>query len=298
MPQLSRESRGRAIVNLLNLEEGEKIADCRAVRDRNLPGHFLMMATKSGLVKKTALEAYSRPKKGGIIAVKLREGDELVDVVVTKPGDEVVLSTAKGMAIRFRESDARPMGRNTSGVKGINLSDDDYLVGMVVADPDATLLTACEKGYGKRTHFGANAVEEGEAEDESSSSAKYRTQNRGGKGLRDIKATDRNGPVVGIVRVDDDDEVLMMTAGGKIQRIRAADISVIGRNTQGVRIMSLSDGDTLAAIVRVPQEEEDDEVAGEENPAPQDPPAADGAKEESQESPAEDPTPEGDGDNQ
>lgn len=279
LPQLSRESKGRAIVNLLNLAEGEKIADCRAVRDFDLPGHFLMMATKSGLVKKTPLEAYSRPKKGGIIAIKLREGDELVDVVVTKPGDEVVLSTATGMAIRFRESDARSMGRNTSGVKGINLGADDELVGMVVADPDATLLTACLNGYGKRTFFGANANEE-PAEDEASSSAKYRTQNRGGKGLRDIKATDRNGPVVGIIRVDDDDEVLMMTAGGKIQRIRASDISIIGRNTQGVRIMKLSDGDTLAAVVRVPKEEGDEEVIGEDRPldAPSDgstPPSAD-----------------------
>ena len=262
LQELSRESRGRAIVNLLKLEEGEKIADCRAVRDFDLPGHFLMMATKSGLVKKTALDAYSRPKKGGIIAIKLKDGDELVDVVVTKPGDEVVLATSTGMAIRFRESDARPMGRNTSGVKGINLSAGDELVGMVVADPDATLLTACQNGYGKRTGFGANATEDDDAnEEESSSSAKYRTQNRGGKGLRDIKTTDRNGPVIGICRVDDDDEVLMMTAGGKIQRIAASDVGVIGRNTQGVRIMSLGDNDTLAAVVRVPKEEGEEEVA-------------------------------------
>ena len=265
----SRESRGRAIVNLLNLDEGEKIADCRAVRDFDLPGHFLMMATKSGLVKKTALEAYSRPKKGGIIAIKLKEGDELVDVVVTKPGDEVILATANGMAIRFRESDARSMGRNTSGVKGINLSKDDHLVGMVVADPEATLLTACLNGYGKRTDFGLNAsTDESETEDETSSSAKYRTQKRGGKGLRDIKATDRNGPVIGIIRVDDDDEVLMMTSGGKIQRIKASDVSVIGRNTQGVRIMSLGDDDSLAAVVRVPKEEGDEEVIGESDGEP------------------------------
>ena len=261
LQELSRESRGRAIVNLLNLEEGEKIADCRAVRDFDLPGHFLMMATKSGLVKKTSLDAYSRPKKGGIIAIKLKEGDELVDVVVTKPGDELILATATGMAIRFRESDARPMGRNTSGVKGINLSAGDELVGMVVADPDATLLTACQNGYGKRTGFGTNATAGDEATEEESSSAKYRTQNRGGKGLRDIKTTDRNGPVIGICRVDDDDEVLMMTAGGKIQRIAASDIGVIGRNTQGVRIMSLGDNDTLAAVVRVPKDEGEEEVS-------------------------------------
>ena len=129
LPQLARESKGRAIVNLLNLDEGEKIADCRAVRDFDLPDHYLMMATSKGLVKKTPLEAYSRPRSGGIIAIKLRDDDELVDVVVTKAGDEVVLSTAHGMAIRFSESDARPMGRNTSGVKGIALSRDDRACG-------------------------------------------------------------------------------------------------------------------------------------------------------------------------
>jgi DNA gyrase subunit A len=236
------------------------------------------------LVKKTPLDDYSRPKRGGIIAIKLREDDELVDVVVTKPGDEVVLATANGMAIRFNEADARSMGRNTSGVKGIRLVGDDSLVGMVVADSDATLLTACENGYGKRTNFGpstAGEVGEGPApddeatlesadteetpgeedgeEDASSSSTRYRTQRRGGKGLRDIKTTGRNGRVIGISRVDERDELLMMSARGKIQRIAAREISVIGRNTKGVRIMSLDAGDTLAAVVRVPQEDADDQ---------------------------------------
>ena len=292
LPQLGRESKGRAIVNLLNLAEGETIQDCRAVRDFNLPGHFLMMATRKGLVKKTPLEDYSRPKRGGIIAIKLREDDELVDVVVTKPGDEVVLATATGMAIRFKESDARPMSRNTSGVKGIRLASGDQLVGMVVADPEATLLTACENGYGKRTFFGPSTaaevpgvaegppvddengdeepevespeVESPEVEEEeegTSGGARYRTQRRGGKGLHDIKATGRNGRVIGITRVDDADELLMMTARGKIQRIAAREINVIGRNTKGVRIMSLDEADTLAALVRVPQEEENDEPA-------------------------------------
>ncbi|MCA9164417.1 MAG: hypothetical protein KDA62_15615 [Planctomycetales bacterium] len=287
LPQLSRESRGRAIVNLLNLQADEKITDCRAIRDFNLPDHCMMMATRKGLVKKTLLEQYSRPKKGGIIAIKLREDDELVDVVVTAPGDEVVLSTKRGMAIRFNESDARPMGRNTSGVKGINLADDDELVGMVVADPNATLLTVCEFGYGKRTPFGPGEQATGEpADDEAgeaatgdsavssepaeadesadggdaatSSGARYRTQRRGGKGLRDIKTTERNGNVTGIVRVDDDDELLMMTARGKIQRIAAGEINVIGRNTQGVRIMRLDDDDTLIAVVRVPKDDNGD----------------------------------------
>jgi DNA gyrase subunit A len=288
LPQLSRESRGRAVVNLLNFTEGERVADCRAVRDFHQPDHYLMMATARGLVKKTPLDKFSRPMRGGIIAIKLREDDELVDVVVTKKGDEVVLSTARGMAIRFSEADARPMGRNTSGVKGISLSADDHLVGMVVAEPEATLLTACQNGYGKRTLFGPNSPlsasegdgadseaadddesrptapitetpeteESEEGEDATSSSNRYRTQRRGGKGLRDIKATDRNGPVISVVSIRDDDEILMMTARGKLQRILAGEISTIGRNTQGVRIMSLDEGDTLAAVVPVPRETE------------------------------------------
>ena len=153
------------------------------------------------------------------------------------------------------------MGRNTSGVKGIALSKDDYLVGMVVAKPDETMLTVCQNGYGKRTPMGPNATngeEDGNGEaDDISSAARYRTQKRGGKGLRDIKTTARNGPVIDIVRVDDDDEIIMMTARGKLQRIRSSDISVIGRNTQGVRIMSLDEGDSLAVVVRVPREEDD-----------------------------------------
>jgi DNA gyrase subunit A len=315
LPQLSRESRGRAIVNLLHLAEGETIADCRAVRDFTQPDHYLLMATRRGLVKKTPLSQYGRPQRNGIIAIKLKENDELVDVVVARAGDEVVLSTARGMAIRFRQSDARPMGRNSSGVKGIKLTAGDELVGMVVADPEATLLTVCLNGYGKRTDFGPNSaaveeeptsevpaddddgeeeplgaaeagragsvspllVEPGEEdEDESgeeagSSSRRYRTQRRGGKGLRDIKATERNGPVVSIVSVRDDDELLMMTARGKIQRIVAGEISSIGRNTQGVKIMSLDEGDTLAAAVRVPRVEGGEEVVQAAEPAQETP---------------------------
>ena len=286
LPQLARDSRGRAVVNLLNLAKGEQITDCRAVMDFDRPDHFLVMATARGLVKKTALKAYSRPLRSGIIAIKLREGDELVDVVVAGPGDELVLSTAHGMAIRFKQSDARPMGRNSSGVKGIKLAGDDRVVGMVVADPAAALLTVCANGYGKQTPFGPNleseagdvpqaegdvpqaddnvpqaegegpqAEGEGPGEDEGYSGQRcYRTQRRGGKGLRDIKTTPRNGPVIGICHVSDEDELFMITARGKVQRVRAADVSVVGRNTQGVRIMNLDRGDTLVAVKRVPQE--------------------------------------------
>ena len=272
LPQLSRESRGRAIVNLLQLGEDEKIADCRAIRDFSAADHFLIMATKNGLVKKTELSQYGRPRKGGIIAIKLREDDELIDVAVCKAGDDIVLSTSNGMAIRFQESDARPMGRNTSGVKGINLKQGDFLIGMVVVDPEATLLTATENGYGKRTNFGTSQLDS-EGEDDVSSSNRYRTQNRGGKGVRDIKTTDRNGNVVSIVPVNDDDEILLMTSRGKLQRIACSDIKTIGRNTQGVRIMSLDDSDSLAAVVRVPRDE-DEEPADES--VSEAPPAVDG----------------------
>lgn len=296
LPQLARDARGRAIVNLLNLGEGEKIADCRAIRGFDTPGHFMVFATKKGLVKKTALSAYSRPLKGGLIAIKLREGDELIDVSVCGPGDELVLSTAKGMAIRFRQSDARSMGRNTAGVKGISLRKGDQVVGMVVARadevvrPDQTLLTVCENGYGKRTPFGPNAeMEEEKPElgeesdnqedvldnvdqldnaerevsisedvseegDELNSARSYRIQRRGGKGLRDIKASDRNGAVIGIVRISEADELMIMTALGKIQRIAASDVSVLGRNTQGVRIMKLDDHDSVIAVKRLPKD--------------------------------------------
>ncbi|MBI3469277.1 MAG: DNA gyrase subunit A, partial [Planctomycetes bacterium] len=284
LPQLGRESRGRALVNLLRFGEGEMVADCLAIRDFKEPGRFLMMATRRGLVKKTPLADYGRPLKGGIIAIKLKEDDELVDVVVTGTGEEVLLATASGMAIRFNEADARPMGRNTSGVTGVRLRANDHLVGMVVADPESTLLTACQNGYGKRTPFGPGGVPEGEAppdaegpngetaeptseavspeaeaeegEEAGGSGQRYRTQRRGGKGVRDIKTSQRNGPVVSVVSVRDEDEVLMISARGKIQRVAASDVSVIGRNTQGVRIMSLDEGDTLAAIVRVPHDAE------------------------------------------
>jgi len=280
LPELARDAKGRALVNLLEFEQGEKVADCRAVGGFDDPNQYLMLATRSGMVKKTALEQYRRRRTKGLIAVKLREGDELVDAVITKPGDELVLATAKGMSIRFPEGDARPMGRDTSGVRGIKLGAGDRLVGMVVADADATLLTVCENGYGKRTPFGAGTPVSGPAPgedgdepaeteapeiagddadgDAASSGMRYRTQRRGGKGIRDIKATARNGSVVSIVSVRDDDQVLMMTARGKIQRVNVREIRPMGRNTQGVRIMRVDDGDALAAVVPVPPSEQEE----------------------------------------
>src|SRR5205807_2394451 len=159
IPQMSRTSVGRSIANVLSLKEDEKITSVIPVR-RFDAEHHLLMATRRGLIKKTALEEYSRPKSGGIIGISLEEGDTLIGVVMTQPGDEVVLSTRQGMAIRFDEAQARSMGRNTRGVRGINVQEGDEVVGMVVADPEGYLLTVCENGYGKRTPFGANIAGE------------------------------------------------------------------------------------------------------------------------------------------
>jgi len=307
LPQLARDSRGRAIVNLLNLAEGEKIANCIAIRDFSADDHYLIMATRSGLVKKTPLKQYGRPKKTGIIAINLREGDELVGVSVLRKGDEILLSSANGQAVRFRQSTVRSSGRNAQGVRGIKLRSGDELVGMVITDPESTLLTVCSKGYGKRTPFGPNApeidepvedetlsgdgaaaeptetaeaaepaepeveepVEEAEGDDGDSSSARYPTKGRGGLGVRDIKTTQRNGQVVAICAIHEDDEVLMVTARGKLQRLKASDISVIGRNTQGVRIMTVDEGDFVAAVVPMPPEEVVDEAEDETPAEPQ-----------------------------
>ena len=290
LPMQSRTSKGRALVNLLQLPEGDRISACVAVREFD-ETRFLMMATKKGLVKKTPLSAYKRPQKGGIIAINLRDEDALIEAMIVSPGQDVLLATSSGMAIRFSESDARSMGRNTSGVKGINLTKGATIVGMVLADPSMSLLTVCENGYGKRTAIGTGVVEgeeaatleaplpdgdlpdeaaevedttEPEADEvdsevaaESESEADvpvkgYRRQRRGGKGLKDIKATARNGQVVKILAVTDKDDVLMVTSVGKIQRVRAGDISEIGRNTQGVRIIRLDEGDKLASMARIP----------------------------------------------
>jgi len=275
LPLQSRTAKGRALVNLLSLTEDEQLENCLAVSDFD-DDHSLIIATAQGLVKKTALSAYSRPQRGGIIAIKLDDDDSLVDVRIVTERDDLVIGTRNGMAIRFSEADARSMGRPTRGVRGIKLAKDDVVVGMVVARPETetTLLTICENGYGKRTPFGPGEIESDTIEDDRDeaerpdaeeaesdpdqtavrSNMQYRRQNRGGKGLRDIRTTDRNGKVIDVLAVAANDEVLMVTAGGKIQRLRAGDISQIGRNTQGVRIIRLSDGDSVASCARIPGE--------------------------------------------
>jgi DNA gyrase subunit A len=294
IPQMGRTAGGRSIANLLSLKAEEKISSVIPVR-RFEENQHLLMATRRGLVKKTPLLDYSRPKSGGIIGIALEEGDSLIGVALTKAGDEIILSTKQGMAIRFSEAQARAMGRNTKGVKGINLMKDDDVVGMVVSEPEGFLLTMCEKGYGKRTPFGANEagdvpVTEGEeppaeepveetppAEEaegaegdegpKDRSSMRYRRQNRGGKGLRDIRATERNGPVVGVIAVHEDDDIMLITVQGMVNRTHVREIRVIGRNTQGVRIMNLNEGDKIASIAKVAKEEV--EAAADATPPPE-----------------------------
>jgi DNA gyrase subunit A len=256
LPQARRAARGRALVNLLSLGDDESVSNCLAVREFD-EDRFLVIVTRSGIVKKTALSAYSRPKQGGIIAINLDDDDELVAVRLVEPGQDVLIATRQGMSIRFSEEDARSMGRATRGVRGINLADDDTVVGMVVADPELSLLTVCEHGYGKRTLLGDGGGSEAaseDAEESESGGGHYRRQKRGGKGLIDIRTTDRNGPVIDVAAVSDADEILMITAGGMLQRVRAGDIRPIGRNTQGVRLISLKDGDRFVSLARIPGE--------------------------------------------
>ena len=242
IPEAGRTAAGRAIVNLLQLDtdEGERITGFLPVR-KFVEDEYLMMCTRRGTVKKTELTAFKRPLGRGIIALGLDEGDELIAVSRVKAGDHVLISTKQGMAIRFDESDARAMGRTAHGVRGISLGEGDEVVGMIVAngqEDEASLLTVCERGYGKRTAL-----------------TEYRSQNRGGKGLIDIKTTDRNGPVVTIAKVTDDDEVMLTTVGGNIIRTRVGDVNLIGRNTQGVRLIRIDEGDSVGSLAKLPEEE-------------------------------------------
>jgi DNA gyrase subunit A len=238
IPQMSRQSKGRAIINMLQLRQGETIASFICVREFD-EKRQLVFATAQGTVKKTALAAFSHPKRGGIIAIHLDKGDRLIDVDISGGNDEIVLGTRNGMAIRFHESDVRSMGRNATGVRGVSLRKGDSVVGMSLVKPDATLLTVCENGYGKRTEF-----------------SEYRTQSRGGIGLINIRATERNGRVVGMMTVRDDDELMLVTQAGQMMRIGIDPKSIrpIGRATQGVRIIRLNDDDKLVAVAPVASE--------------------------------------------
>jgi DNA gyrase subunit A len=236
IPSMARTSRGRAIVNLLETTAGEKI--CAVVAVREFDERFLVTATKRGQIKKTPLGAYSNPRKGGIQATGLDEGDVVIWVAITRGGDEIVLGTVNGQAIRFSETEVRPMGRTAAGVRGINLREGDEVVDMAIVDPMATLLTVCENGYGKRTSF-----------------EEYRLQGRGGYGIINIRTTDRNGKVVAMKAIRDADELMLISQNGMIVRTGVSEVRTIGRTTQGVRVIALKPGDKLVAVARVVAED-------------------------------------------
>lgn len=245
IPQASRYSKGKAIVNLLQLSEHEKITACIPVHEFE-ESRFLFMATRNGTVKKTPLSAFSNPRRGGIIALTLEEGDALVGVALTDGKRDVVLASKHGKAIRFSEQEVRAMGRAAQGVIGIRLKEGDEVVGMEVVRENVALLAVTENGYGKRT-----AIEE------------YTPHSRGGQGMINIITSERNGSVVGIAEVSEQEEVLLTTQKGVVIRMRVSGISEQGRNTQGVRLMKLDEGDKVVAAARIAREDEKDQKLAE-----------------------------------
>jgi DNA gyrase subunit A len=238
LPEASRAAKGRAIVNLLSLSSGETISTILPVKEF-VEGKYVVTATAQGVIKKTELMEYSRPRAGGIIAMGLNEGDQLIATAITSGQDEIFLSTRHGMSIRFHEKDVRSMGRAAVGVRGIDLEEGDAVVGMEILRPLGTLLTATENGFGKRTD-----VEE------------YRVQSRGGKGVITLKVTEKTGAIVGVAQVSDGDDVMLVTDSGKIIRMAVDEIRVIGRNTQGVRLIGLQENERVASLARLAEKEE------------------------------------------
>lgn len=239
LPAAERNARGKAIVNMLQLREDEKITAMIPVRDfEEVKDNYLIMATQKGIIKKTSIENYSRPRKGGIVAIKLDDGDKLIEVKETRGEDTIMLSTVNGMAIQFSEKDVRSTGRSARGVKGITLAKEDTVVGMAIVEPGNSFLTACLHGYGKRTLI-----------------ENYRLQRRGGKGVINIKASERNGRVVSVRKVDVNDDIMLITKNGIVNRQKVTEIRAIGRNTQGVRLLKLDDKDELVSVARIAKED-------------------------------------------
>jgi len=239
IPRAGRQSRGKAVVNLLNFDKDENLTTVLAVESFE-PGYYIIMATRSGLVKKTDLMAFSRPRAGGIIALSLLSGDELIAARITDGTWNVFLGSAMGQSIRFHESDVRPTGRVARGVRGLKLAVQDRIVSMEVLSHGQTLFTATENGYGKRT-----SIDE------------YPLRKRGGKGVITIKTTERNGQVVGSLLVDNDDDLMLMADSGKLIRMAVSDISVISRNTQGVKLIGMTPGEKVAGVARLAEKEND-----------------------------------------
>ena len=239
IPQGGRATRGRAIVNLIGCEPGEKVEAFVSVKDFD-DQHYIVMATRNGIVKKTALSAYSKPRKGGIYAIDIREGDTLIEARITNGENDILLGTREGKSIRFSEKNIRPTGRKTMGVIGIRLgSKEDYVIAMLVVKREGTILVATEKGLGKRTDV-----------------IQYRTQTRGGKGVMTMRVTEKTGKMVSIMEVVDADDLIVITDKGVLMRQPVSQIRTIGRVTQGVKLVKLDGGSKISSISRVINEDE------------------------------------------
>jgi len=228
-----RGSRGKPIVNLLPLEEGERINAVMPVREYE-ENKFVFMATSSGTVKKTSLSDFSRPRASGIKAIELRDDDRLVDVVITDGSDHIMLLADSGKSVRFSETDVRAMGRTAGGVRGMRIADGQHVISMIKVEEGGSILTATENGYGKRTN-----VDD------------YPLKGRGGQGVISIVTNDRNGKIVGAVQVQDDNEIMLITNNGTLVRISVAEISEMGRNTQGVRLIRLTNDEKLVEVEKI-----------------------------------------------
>ena len=233
IPEASRQAKGKAIINLIHLQQDEKITAYIPIEKFD-DKHFLVMATKKGTIKKTNLSAYSKPRSGGIIAISLDAKDNLIGVKLTDGNKEILLATRNGIAVRFNETNVRPTGRSSQGVRGIRLSENDEVIGMVVATDQKTLLTVTENGYGKRTKI-----------------SEYRLIARGGSGVRNIICSERNGKAVSVNSVSDEDEIMLITSRGITIRTKTSQISVVGRNTQGVKLISLAENDKLVGVAKI-----------------------------------------------
>lgn len=229
------------MVNLLPLEESERISSILPVEEYSAD-QYVIMATANGTVKKTSLDQYSRPRSVGLRAVDLADGDHLVGTAITDGSKDIMLFSSEGKAVRFAETDVRAMGRVSKGVRGMRLPDDQSVISMVVPEPEGLLLTVCENGYGKRT-----LIDE------------FPTKGRGGKGMIAIQASDRNGPLVGATQLFEGDEIMLISDQGTMVRTRGDEVSIVGRNTQGVRIIRLKENEHLVSLARIAEPEQDDQ---------------------------------------
>ncbi len=259
IPEASRTSKGKAMVNLLTLASEEKVTTTLPVREFR-DDLYVVMATRRGIIKKTELSAYGHPRQGGIIALTLEEGDKLIGVDITDGNRDILLGTKEGIVIRFREKDVRPMGRTARGVRGISLNETNQVIGMttITPDGDASILTVTERGFGKR-----------------SLATEYRTQSRGGRGVISVKVTEKNGQAVSFHQVNDTDEIMVITAEGKILRTKMDNLRDIGRNSQGVRLIDMEDTDRVVGVAKLAESadpEEDSEPNGTENAVEELPP--------------------------